>query len=105
MVLMKMDYWLDEQQVVWQDEQPVWHPQPFFVTQVVNLPPSQFSWQQLFWLVLSSLWAQFQPVLNLETYPSTCALQVLQQLMMLSEQIRQPLVAWLAALYFQALTL
>jgi hypothetical protein len=92
-------------QLVWQDVQLVLHLQPSFVTQVVDLPPSQFVLAQPFLRELFSLLAQPLLELNLETYPSTCAQPVLQQLMMLSEQTRQPLVAWLAALYFQALTL
>jgi hypothetical protein len=88
-----MDYLLDEQKVLWQDVLLVLHLQSSVVVQVVNLPPLQFVLAQPFLLELFSLLAQPQPVLNLETYPSTCAQPVLQQLMMLSEQIRQPLAA------------
>jgi hypothetical protein len=47
---------------------------------VLEQPPSwqQFSWQQFSWLP-SELGLL---LLDLETYPSTCAQQVLQQLMM-----------------------
>jgi hypothetical protein len=88
-----MDYLLDEQKVLWQDVLLVLHLQSSVVVQVVSPPPLQFVLAQPFLRELFSLLAQPQPVLNLETYPSTCAQPVLQQLMMLSEQIRQPLAA------------
>jgi hypothetical protein len=80
-------------QLVLQGALLVLHLQSSVAAQVVNLQPLQFVLAQPFLLELFSLLAQPLPVLNLETYPSTCAQPVLQQLMMLSEQIRQPLAA------------
>jgi hypothetical protein len=88
--VLKMDYWLGGQ-LVWQGAPLVWHPQPSFVTQVVNPPPSLIVLAQPFLQMLFSPLAQPQRELNLEIYPSTCAPPVLQLLKMLSEQIRRPL--------------